>query len=218
MPTKKPVKRATRSSKRTLSSKLRFNKLGVLALAAVLSVAGAVYVFSTYAASGCGSTNGVHQCVWNTPGIHHTGGQAITNHVYWIQSNGQPYFTSKTVWYSNGTASGGHYMWYGPYADIGIASGPGHGIDACWSYYSYVTSVIFDVSEHSGATILGSKTLQTRDSNGLLHEGNHYAELQTYCMSVPMSAGTHTAVELRVKPSTVNGGDMAIYKTAWQVF
>lgn len=229
----KPTKRSARpKSKGLVSARFRFNKLGVLAIAAVLSVAGAVYVFTSYADSNCpSSSGGLHQCIYNTPGIGHHGGKVIDAEYYYKSSSGQTFFSDRFMWYADYSFTRGAYMWFGPYAAIPIAYSPPpspvHGIVACWDYISSGSFAVFDVTENDGRTVLWGQNRYMKTS-GFIYRELHgeivpYSQLQTFCQKVPLSGGLHSAVELRVKisPPTIAGGVSAaisLYKTTWQTY
>lgn len=224
MPTKKPTKRPSAkstkpTSKGLIKSRFKFSKLGVTALAAVLGIAGVVYVFSSYAESGCPSSEGVHQCVENSPGIHHSGGEVSTGYFYAASG-----FFTRTVWVATYEQTLGHYMWYGPYLSAVIASpvmGRVHGVKACW-YYADTSPVrtTFNVSENSGARVLYSSTKTVRASYYQYHNGLTYEELQSFCTDVNMTPGSHTGIEVRVKPADTQyfGDSIIMYKTTWQQY
>ena len=228
----KPTKRSAKpKSKGLIATRFRFNKLGALAIAAVLSLAGAVYVFTSYADSNCPSSGGVHQCVYNTPGIGHHGGKVVDEELYYKSSSGQTIFTDRFMWYADYSYTRGDYMWFGPYASIPIASSPSsitvHGIIGCWQYVSSDSFAVFDITENDGKTVLWGKNRSLRQSNFIYHEYHGvvvpFGEMQTFCQRVGLKGGLHSAVELRVKisPPTISGGVSAIiylYKTTWQTY
>ena len=211
-PTKRPTTKSTKSpAKRGLvSSRFKFNKLGVLALAAVLSIGGAVYVLASHAASGCALSSGAYQCYYNSAGIHHTGGGAYTFKVYYPSIG----YTTRTMW---AMPSNEHYGWYGPYAVVTAAN-----INVCWWYISnrdYSTGrdqyATFDVTANAGQYVLWSSGLEAVPSSGYVrHNGQDYSTLMSKCHIV-VSYGTNREFEVRVKSHDNTGLD--IYKTTWQV-
>ena len=229
----KPTKSSTKpKSKGLVATRFRFNKLGALAIAVVLSIGGAVYVFTSYADSNCPSTNGgLHQCVYNTPGIGHHGGKVVDEEFYYKSSSGQTLFTDRFMWYADYSYTRGNYMWFGPYASIQVATSPPpnpvHGIIGCWYFVSSSSFAVFDITENTGKTVLWSQNRNLTQSKYIYRELNGvvvpYAQIQSFCQRVSMKAGLHSKVELRVKisPPTISGGVSAIiylYKTSWQSY
>lgn len=210
---KKPLK-ATKSAQRGLvTSRFKFNKITVLGLAAALSVAGAIFVFSSHAAEAP-----IHGYDWRPP-TGHTGGEKVGIYVYWVTGGTTVFNGYRGLWFSSG-APVGHYIWWGHYNTINIASGSGHGITACWWYMTNGTtsmSTVFDVSQNYGQ-VVQSFTDKLGATKGLLHQGNAYKEVRPICHNVALSSGTHSAVELRVQQSTSTINNLWIYKTTWQQY
>lgn len=214
-----------------LGSRFKFNKIVVLALAAILSIAGAVYVFTSQASSSvCPSSNGVVQCGWNSPGIKHQAGGDFdgtftVDQLYWTLSNGEKYFTTRNTWKAYYNSDHNKFEWQGPYATITVPQATI--MQACFQYAHWATgSIYFDVTAYKPNTtterVLASQTVKLRASGILYHgatNGDPWYELQTHCMGVNLDGGTYRGVELRLKStSDPISGETDIYKTYWQLF
>ena len=223
--TQRPVAKLTKALARKglISSRFKFSKLGVTALAAVLGIAGVVYVFTSEAASSCPSSGSgtLVQCVYNSPGIKHSGGGAVHEYVYW-QSGSQINYAIRVLWkatYNMTRTPTGRYMWYGPGATVVLhTSGD---IVACYDYM-LTTSLPVDFNLN-----IATPTVQNIDvistlpaSETLIHNGIKYYHLKSACMpplaptKLPMTWG---GVQMRVKifPSANNNAPLYIYKTSY---
>lgn len=222
MPTKKRAKRpaikSTKASakKRLVISKFKFNKLGVAAIAAVLAVAGTVYVFTSHAASSCYLSNGEWQCFSDSAGITHDAGAGHAHPInIFTPSLG---YVSRTVWYDGGGT--GLYSWRGPGLTLYATN-----IKVCWLYvpYTYTATarparVIFSVTKNNGRVVLWSSGIKNVSSDPrTLHDGKYYYTLQQKCQAYVHIGGVANDFEIRVQDVSSSDSYINIYKTTWQI-
>lgn len=224
-PTKKPVNRAKPAARGLVSSRFKFNKLGVIALAAVLSVAGVVYVFASHASGNCATSNqSVFQCYWNSGGTEHNEGLHVAGGRLYSPTFGGSGFVQRDVWAD--WSPQGHDMWYGPYTTV-KSSAP---IRVCWYYATNPTGfeANFNVTSDSGQTPLQSKVVVIKSQDYVVNPANHikYLGLRELCTWDPSQAaqkgydskflnippGYYTNFEVRVK---LISGYLYVYKTVW---
>lgn len=223
MPTKKTTKRSTIKStksstkKRLIATKFKFNKVGVLAVAGVLAVVGAVFAFKSYAASPCSPSNGVWQCFSDSAGITHDLGYAHTVNIY-TPSLG---FVTRTVWNDGGGSVG--YAWRGPGTVLSATN-----IKVCWYYIAYTYTAtgapahaIFDVVKNNGLRpqdVLWSSGVKNVSSQGrTIHNGSYYYTLDQKCQSAVHVGGTVGGFGMRVQDVSNSDSYVNVYKTTWQI-
>lgn len=225
MTTKKSLPK--RATKGPIAARLRFNKMGILALAAVLSLAGAVYVYSSHAATGCVRSKPpvVFLCPYNAAGIKHSGGSVIAENVYWPETGGT-YFGTRKVWkatFNQTSSPNGRYMWYGPNATVSIP--PNQNLQVCWDYIgSAGLSVTFSIAYNNDGAYQVIEIPMTLEASHRRYIGSTpYYQVQHFCPGLSPNDPTHVVVysgiqiRLKINPGSNNNLPLWIYKTTYAV-